>query len=416
MRIIFPSYEKRSTSKGRSSRTAQNPIQSETMHDDPSIRRWEEQISQISERLTDALKQEDMNALKSIIDDAGIVDPQTGSKNWTQVRKFNLMFGTRVGSVEESAREIYLRPETAQGIFVNFLNVSKTCRTKIPFGIAQVGKAFRNEIIIRQFIFRMREFEQMEMQYFVAPPDASAYYEYWKDRRLAWHRVLFDEPSLRWKPHTHLAHYALAAGDIEFDFPMGFKELEGIHSRGDFDLRAHEKKSGKKLRYFDPKTGESLIPMVVETSLGLDRLFLAVLEKALATQTLEDGSCRDLLSLDPVLAPVKAAFLPLVDRDGLADLAERLHAESKLHFHCALDVKDSIGKRYRRQDAIGTPFCITVDSQTLQDETITIRSRDDMQQSRIPATEVTRRVRELTEMHQLLSKVNESMPTSFGAS
>jgi glycyl-tRNA synthetase len=295
------------------------------------------------------------------------------------------MFATQLGSVSDESSTIYLRPETAQGIFVNFLNVQKTGRMKIPFGIAQTGKAFRNEIVARQFIFRMREFEQMEMQYFVKPGTEMESYEYWKNARMRWHQSLgFGENKYRFHNHLKLAHYANAACDIEFEFPFGFKELEGIHSRTDFDLKNHEEYSGKKLRYFDPETKESYIPYVVETSVGLDRLFLATLATALKNEKLDDGSERTVLNLPHALAPVKAAVLPLVNKDGLPELAQKLVDELKFDYRIQCEEKDTIGKRYRRQDAIGTPLCITIDHQSIEDGTATVRERDTMKQDRVP--------------------------------
>lgn len=335
-------------------------------------------------RFKGALEANNLEEVRQIILDCEIVCPVSGTKNWTEVRQFNLMFSTAVGSVSEEASTIYLRPETAQGIFVNFLNVQKSGRMKIPFGIAQTGKAFRNEIVARQFIFRMREFEQMEMQFFVRPGTEMEWYHHWKDARMKWHQSLgFGGSSYRFHDHIKLAHYANAACDIEFEFPFGFKELEGIHSRTDFDLKAHEKFSGKKLQYFDPELNQNYVPYVVETSVGLDRLFLAVMSKAYIEEKLEDGSTRVALNLPAFLAPVKVAVLPLVKKDGLPEKAREIMDLLKYDHATAYDEKDTIGKRYRRQDAIGTPFCITVDHQTLEDHTITIRHRDTMSQERV---------------------------------
>jgi glycyl-tRNA synthetase len=319
-----------------------------------------------------------------LIEDLAIVCPISGTRNWTEVRHFNLMFSTQMGSTADGASEVYLRPETAQGIFVNYLNVQKTGRMKIPFGIAQTGKAFRNEIVARQFIFRMREFEQMEMQFFVRPGDELNWFEHWKKERMKWHLSL-GIPASKYRFHDHekLAHYANAAADIEFEFPFGFKELEGIHSRTDFDLGAHQKYSGKKLQYFDPELNESYVPFVVETSIGLDRMFLAMLSNSYKEEKLEDGSERVVLMLPPVLAPIKAAILPLVAKDGLPEKARQIMDSLKFDFNCQYEEKDSIGKRYRRQDAIGTPFCLTVDHQTIEDNTVTIRDRDTMLQERV---------------------------------
>ena len=339
---------------------------------------------EIRERLGRSLGNGDLADVKGLIEELEIACPETGSRNWTEVRQFNLMFGTKLGASADSAMDLYLRPETAQGIFVNFLNVQKTGRLKIPFGIAQTGKAFRNEIVARQFIFRMREFEQMEMQFFVKPGEEMQWYEYWKTTRLAWHLSLgLGKENYRFHDHEKLAHYANAAADIEFDFPFGFKELEGIHSRTDFDLKAHEQYSGKKLQFFDTEENKNYVPYVVETSVGLDRMFLAVFSKSLQEETLEDGSTRIVLRLPSVLAPTKAAVLPLIKKDGLPEVARKIIDDLKWDFNTAYDEKDAVGRRYRRQDALGTPFCITVDHQTLEDETVTIRHRDTMQQDRV---------------------------------
>ncbi len=338
----------------------------------------------IEARFKAALEVNDLVEVQQIIIDCEIVCPISGTKNWTEVRQFNLMFSTEMGSTAEGASTIYLRPETAQGIFVNYLNVQKTGRMKIPFGIAQTGKAFRNEIVARQFIFRMREFEQMEMQFFVRPGTEMEWYNYWKETRMKWHKTLgFAENQHRFHNHLKLAHYANAAADIEFNFPFGFKELEGIHSRTDFDLKKHDEFSGKKLQYFDPELNESYVPYVVETSIGLDRLFLAILSNAYKEETLEDGSSRVVLQIQPALAPVKAAILPLVNKDGLPEKAEEIVNLLKYDFNITTEAKDAIGKRYRRNDAIGTPYCITIDFDTLQDNTVTIRHRDSMAQERV---------------------------------
>lgn len=343
----------------------------------------------ILERMGNSLTNEDLKDVKALIEELGIADPETGSKNWTEVRQFNLMFGTKLGASAESASNLYLRPETAQGIFVNFANVQKTGRMKIPFGIAQTGKAFRNEIVARQFIFRMREFEQMEMQYFVRPGEELKWYEHWKEVRLKWHYSLgLGEENYRFHDHDKLAHYANAAADIEFNFPFGFKELEGIHSRTDFDLKAHEEHSGRKLRFYDPELGENYVPYVIETSIGLDRMFLAVLSASLKEEVLEDGSSRTVLKLPAVLAPYKAAVLPLVKKDGLPEVAQKIVDDLKWDFNVQYDEKDAIGRRYRRQDAAGTPLCITVDHDTLEDNTVTVRFRDTMEQKRIAIPEL----------------------------
>ncbi len=348
------------------------------------VKGYLEQKNSILQRMAKGLESGDLADVKALIEELEIACPESGSRNWTEVRQFNLMFGTKLGASADSAMDLYLRPETAQGIFVNFLNVQKTGRMKVPFGIAQTGKAFRNEIVARQFIFRMREFEQMEMQFFVKPGEEMKYYEYWKETRLKWHLSLgLGKENYRFHDHEKLAHYANAAADIEFNFPFGFKELEGIHSRTDFDLKAHEQFSGKKLQYFDTEENRNYVPYVVETSVGLDRMFLAVFSKALQEETLEDGSTRTVLRLPSVLAPTKAAVLPLVKKDGLPEVAKEIVEELKWDFNIAYDEKDAVGRRYRRQDALGTPFCITVDHQTLEDKTVTIRHRDSMEQERV---------------------------------
>ncbi|CAI9429952.1 glycine--tRNA ligase [Candidatus Ornithobacterium hominis] len=350
----------------------------------PRVQRYLIEINEISSRLAKSLTDNDLADVKLLIEELGIADPVSGSKNWTDVRQFNLMFGTQLGSVAEQSQTLYLRPETAQGIFVNFLNVQRTGRMKVPFGIAQIGKAFRNEIVARQFIFRMREFEQMEMQFFVTPGTELEAYEAWKQKRMQWHLNLgLGEANYRFHNHEKLAHYANAAADIEFNFPFGFKELEGIHSRTDFDLRQHEQHSGKKLQYFDPEQQKNYIPYVIETSIGLDRMFLAVFSSALKNEELEDGSERVVLKIPAALAPIKAAILPLIKKDGLPELAHQILNDLKFDFNIEFDEKDSIGKRYRRHDAIGTPFCITIDHDSLENQTVTVRDRDSMSQERI---------------------------------
>jgi glycyl-tRNA synthetase len=345
---------------------------------------------------------EDLAAVKTLIEDLGITCPVSGSKNWTDVRQFNLMFKTELGAVSGDSGVVYLRPETAQGIFVNYLNVQKSGRMKLPFGIAQIGKAFRNEIIARQFIFRMREFEQMEMQFFIKPGTQEKWYNHWKEARIKWHKALgLGEENYRFHDHVKLAHYADAACDIEFNFPMGFKELEGIHSRTDFDLKQHEEFSNKKLRYFDPETQESYVPYVLETSIGLDRMFLAVLSSALREETLEDGSERTVMSIPFALAPVKAAVLPLIKKDGLPEKAREVLAQLQMHHNVQYDEKDAIGRRYRRQDAIGTPLCITVDHDTLEDHAVTVRNRDTMKQERIAIADLNAYVDGLVSMASL---------------
>ena len=356
----------------------------EFLNTNPRVLANKAKMADISKRLFGSLEANNFEAVKLLIEELGIACPVSGSKNWTDVRQFNLMFSTQMGSTADGANEIYLRPETAQGIFVNYLNVQKTGRMKIPFGIAQIGKAFRNEIVARQFIFRMREFEQMEMQFFVRPGEELKWYEHWKETRMKWHESLgMGEENYRFHDHEKLAHYANAASDIEFKFPFGFKELEGIHSRTNFDLSAHEEFSGKKLRYFDPEINESYVPYVVETSIGVDRMFLAILSHAYDEEKLEDGSERVVLRLPAKLSPYKAAILPLMKKDGLPEKAREIMNELKMDYMCQYEEKDAIGKRYRRQDAIGTPYCITVDHDTLTDNMVTIRDRDTMKQERV---------------------------------
>ena len=350
----------------------------------PNVLREQKKYDEVHNRYVAAEKANDLAEYKNIIVDNGIVCPISGTCNWTDVRQFNLMFSTSMGSTSEGANIIYLRPETAQGIFVNYLNVQKTGRMKLPFGIAQIGKAFRNEIVARQFIFRMREFEQMEMQFFIKPGTELDWFAKWKQQRLAWHEALgMGEGNYRFHDHEKLAHYANAATDIEFNFPFGFKELEGIHSRTNFDLGNHQKFSGKKIQYFDPESGESYTPYVIETSIGVDRMVLAVLSHSFHEEQLENGETRVVLSIPAPLAPVKVAVLPLVKKDGLPELAQKIMDELKYDFNCQYDEKDSIGKRYRRQDAIGTPFCVTVDHDSVNDGCVTIRHRDTMEQQRV---------------------------------
>lgn len=369
----------------------------------PRVVRYLEERKTILERMAKSLEN-DLADVKALIEELGIADPETGSKNWTEVRQFNLMFGTKLGASAESAMDLFLRPETAQGIFVNFLNIQKSGRMRIPFGIAQIGKAFRNEIVARQFIFRMREFEQMEMQFFVRPGEELEWYEHWKQERLKWHLSLgMGEENYRFHDHEKLAHYANAATDIEFNFPFGFKELEGIHSRTDFDLKAHEEYSGKKLQFFDPELNESYTPYVVETSIGLDRLFLAVISNALREETLEDGSTRTVMKIPAILAPVKVAVLPLIRRDGLPEVAKKIVEDLQWDYNVSYDDKDAVGRRYRRQDAIGTPFCITVDHQTLEDNTVTIRERDSMTQERVKISEIGDKLKNVFSYRKWLS-------------
>ncbi|MAO36049.1 MAG: glycine--tRNA ligase [Zunongwangia sp.] len=355
----------------------------------PRVQRYKAEEKEILERLAKSLTEENLADVKALIEELGIACPESGSKNWTDVKQFNLMFGTKLGASADSATDLYLRPETAQGIFVNFANVQKTGRMKIPFGIAQIGKAFRNEIVARQFIFRQREFEQMEMQFFVRPGEELSWFEKWKETRQKWHASLgLGDEKYRFHDHEKLAHYANAATDIEFDFPFGFKELEGIHSRTDFDLKAHEEHSGKKLRFYDPEMGENYVPYVIETSIGLDRMFLAVFSASLQEEDLGDGKSRTVLKLPAVLAPTKAAILPLVKKDGLPELAQEIVEELKWDFRVQYDEKDAVGRRYRRQDAAGTPLCITVDHDSLEDKTVTVRYRDTMEQKRVPISEL----------------------------
>ena len=331
-------------------------------------KKYNSQINDLKLRLNKALNDDNLTELKQIILDNNILCPTSGSSNWTDVKQFNLMFNTKFGASLESSSDLYLRPETAQGIFLNYMNVLKTGRMKIPFGIAQIGKAFRNEIIARQFIFRMREFEQMEMQFFIKPGEQKKWYEFWKETRMKWHLSLgINQDKYRFHNHEKLAHYADAACDIEFEFPFGFKELEGIHSRTDFDLSNHEKFSSKQIKYFDPFDQKKYTPYVIETSIGLDRMFLAVFSQSLNIEKLDDGTERTVLKIPIILASNKCAILPLVKKDGLPEIATNLKDKLKLKYNVIYDEKDAIGKRYRRQDAIGTPYCITIDHQTNQD-------------------------------------------------
>ena len=371
-----------------------------------------EKAAQLQTAMDDALKAEDLPRLRELIIEQEIACPVSGTRNWTEVRQFNLMFSTQMGAIADDADVVYLRPETAQGIFVNYLNVQKSGRMKIPFGIAQIGKAFRNEVIARQFIIRMREFEQMEMQYFVRPGTQKEWFDKWKETRLKWHLALGTAPEkYRYHEHTKLAHYADAAYDIEFNFPFGFKEVEGIHSRTDFDLSQHQKFSGKKMQYFDPELGPdgkpygNYIPYVIETSIGLDRMFLLTLinafeEEDLSTEDKQDS--RTVLRLHPCLAAVKAAIFPLTKKDGLPEKAREIMDKLKFDFNLQYEEKDAIGKRYRRQDAIGTPFCITVDHQTLEDNTVTIRHRDSMAQERVAADDLEKIIGGLVSWKNLL--------------
>ena len=348
----------------------------------------------------------DLEGMKQIILDEEIVCPISGTRNWTDVRQFNLMFKTEIGAAAEGSSTIYLRPETAQGIFVNYLNVQKTGRMKLPFGIAQIGKAFRNEIVARQFIFRMREFEQMEMQFFVKPGTELQWFDTWKQTRMKWHQNLgFGAENYRFHDHDKLAHYANAATDIEFHMPFGFKEVEGIHSRTNFDLSQHAKYSGKKIEYFDSETNESYTPYVIETSIGVDRMFLSVLCHAYEEQLLPDGQIRTVLHLPAALAPVKLAIFPLTKKDGLPEKAQEIFNDLRFYFNCKYEEKDQIGKRYRRMDAIGCPYCITVDQQTLEDNTVTLRDRDTMEQTRVAISDLQHIVDEKVTITSLLKKL-----------
>ncbi|MDE6543319.1 MAG: glycine--tRNA ligase [Muribaculaceae bacterium] len=360
----------------------------------------------LHQRFSDAMNANDLDELRQIIIDQEIVCPISGTKNWTEVRQFNLMFKTEMGSTADGAMTVYLRPETAQGIFVNYLNVQKTGRMRIPFGIAQIGKAFRNEIVARQFIFRMREFEQMEMQFFVRPGSEMEWFQHWKEWRLRWHKALgLGDSKYRYHDHEKLAHYANAATDIEFEMPFGFKEVEGIHSRTNFDLSQHEKFSGKKIQYFDPELNESYTPYVIETSIGVDRMFLSVLCSSYEEQELEGGDKRVVLHLPPALAPVKCAVLPLVKKDGLPEKAREIVNDLKFDFTTHYEEKDAIGRRYRRQDAIGTPFCITVDHQTLEDNTVTLRERDSMKQTRVAIADLHKLIHDQVSLNSLLRRI-----------
>ena len=391
-------------SKGEK-RFGENFDNEEYVKTNPRVIKYLDEYNKVSTKLANLLSSSDLNGLKKLINELDIKDPVSGTSNWTDVKQFNLMFSTEVGSNVDNTKKLYLRPETAQGIFVNFLNVVNSTRSKVPFGIAQIGKAFRNEIIARQFIFRMREFEQMEMQFFVRPGTELEWYEKWKEIRLKWHQSLgLGNDLYRFHDHKNLAHYANAACDIEFKFPMGFKELEGIHSRTDFDLKKHQEKSNKKMVYFDQKSGSSFIPYVVETSIGLDRLFLSVLSSCYVEEKLDDGSNRVFLNLPFEISPIKCAVLPLNDKDGLSEKSLDIFDMLKYKFNCQLDSKDSIGKRYRRQDAIGTPLCITVDYDSLEDNSVTVRNRDNMSQERVKVDNLISFIDDKTSLINLLKK------------
>jgi glycyl-tRNA synthetase len=370
----------------------------------------EEKGQALLEEMGRLLGVEDLNGVRELIISEGIKCPISGTSNWTEVRQFNLMFSTKIGSVAEEAETIYLRPETAQGIFVNFLNVQKTGRMKIPFGIAQIGKAFRNEIVARQFIFRMREFEQMEMQFFVRPGEEMKWYEHWKETRHKWHQAIgLPAEKLKFHKHEKLAHYANAAVDIEFQFPFGFKEMEGIHSRTAFDLTEHQQLSKKKMQYFDNEINQNYVPFVVETSVGADRLFLAVLCNAYTEETVGEGDTlkeRTYLKLHPAIAPIKAAIFPLVRKDGLAEKGLAIFNELKQDFNVIYEERDAIGKRYTRQDLIGTPFCIAVDYQTLEDDTVTIRYRDTMAQERVKIAELRDKIGHEVSFKRIFEKLD----------
>ena len=372
----------------------------------PRVLENQQKRDALHERYAAAMNAMDLEELKQIILDEGIVCPISGTKNWTDVRQFNLMFSTEMGASADNSMKVYLRPETAQGIFVNYLNVQKTGRMKIPFGIAQIGKAFRNEIVARQFIFRMREFEQMEMQFFVKPGTELEWFPKWKETRMKWHQALgFGAENYRFHDHEKLAHYANAATDIEFHMPFGFKEVEGIHSRTNFDLSQHEKFSGRQIKYFDPETNESYTPYVIETSIGVDRMFLSVMCHSYQEEKLENGETRVVLRLPEALAPVKCAVLPLVKKDGLPEKAREIVNELKFHFNTHYEEKDSIGKRYRRQDAIGTPYCVTVDHDTLNDGKVTLRHRDTMQQERVDIAALRGIIEDKVSITSLLKKL-----------
>ncbi|MBR9998133.1 MAG: glycine--tRNA ligase [Cyclobacteriaceae bacterium] len=355
------------------------------------------------------LEKENLKGVNELIIRENIVCPVSGTANWTDVRQFNLMFSTQIGSVSEETNTIYLRPETAQGIFVNFLNVQKTARLKIPFGIAQIGKAFRNEIVARQFIFRMREFEQMEMQFFIRPGEEIKWYEHWKAKRLRWHKAMgIPEHKLRFHDHDKLAHYANAAVDIEFDFPFGFKEVEGIHSRTDFDLGNHQELSRKKLQYYDNDINESYVPYVVETSAGADRLFLMILANAYREEEVGEGENRKIrafLKIHPALTPIKAAIFPLVKKDGLPEVAKKIFDDLKPDFNLIYEDSQSIGKRYTRQDLIGTPYCVAIDHQTLADQSVTIRDRDTMDQVRVNIGELRNEIEKRVSIRNILKEL-----------
>ncbi len=327
--------------------------------------------------------------------------PIAKSSKWLPAQKINLLFTTQVGAIEDKSKKLYLRPETAQGIFVNFLYLEKTMRMKIPFGVAQIGKAFRNELIARQFTFRMREFEQMEMQYFITPGDEEKWFSFWKKERMDWYKLLgIPREKLRLLPHKQLAHYASGAVDIEYEFPFGFKEIEGVHSRTDFDLKSHQQYSKKKLSYFDPIKKTSYIPYVIESSAGSDRLILMILCQALKViKKSSSSNVRTYLKLPLILAPIKMAILPLIKKEPLIKEAKKILESLKSEYMVIYEEQGSIGKRYARQDNIGTPYCVTVDFQTLDDGTITLRDRDTMSQDRINSKELLSWLREKIQLY-----------------
>lgn len=368
-----------------------------------------EKATALVSRMNQLLEAEDLKGVYDLIVAENITCPISGTCNWTDVRQFNLMFSTQTGAVADESSTIYLRPETAQGIFVNFLNVQKTARQKIPFGIAQIGKAFRNEIVARQFIFRMREFEQMEMQFFIRPGTELEWYQIWKEKRMRWFNVLGISPEkLRFHDHEKLAHYANAACDIEFEFPFGFKEVEGIHSRTDFDLGRHQEFSRKKMQYFDPELNQSYVPYVLETSIGADRLFLLMMCYAYTEEVIADEEkekTRIFLKIPPALAPVKAAVFPLVKKDGLPEKASQVVELLKYDMKVVYEDQAAIGKRYTRQDLIGTPYCITVDHQTLEDDTVTVRERDTTNQMRMPIAQLHAWLSEKVSVNILLKQL-----------
>lgn len=335
--------------------------------------------------MNEYIKEENLEGLYNIIVDNKICCEISGTCNWTKIRHFNLMFNFK--DIDDNT--MYLRPETAQGIYVNFLNIQRSTHKKIPFGIAQIGKAFRNEIIARQFTFRMREFEQMEMQFFIKPNEDEKYFEYWKEERLNWYVNELNIPreKLRFKPHDKLAHYAKAAVDIEYEFPFGFKEIEGIHSRGDFDLHNHQKMSGKSLEITDPTTNEKYIPHVIETSCGCDRIILMLLSEFINKEKTENKE-RFVFRINKYLSPIKYAILPLMKKDELTTVAENIYKNLKEKYMCSYEDSSSIGKRYVRNDIIGTPYCITIDNETLENNTVTIRDRDTMSQKRVKIEDV----------------------------